>query len=240
VAVLNADELYFSKWREIAGQRTVISFAIEKTADVMAKEIMTQFDRQQFITQFQLLTGGHSVPVKLALAGKHNVLNALAASATCLALGVSVEQIQTGLQRVKAVNGRLQSVATNTGFQIINDTYNANPASLTAALEVLKSCTGELWLALGAFGELGADSASLHRAMAEEIKTAGVTRLFAVGEMAKNTVQAFGAGAVYYHLQEDLIAALKKAISKDVVLLVKGSRAQKMEAVVEALIGEAR
>ena len=180
------------------------------------------------------------VHISLALAGEHNVLNALAASAACLALGIDLEQIQKGLQQVRPVNGRLQLFETTAGVKIINDTYNANPASLAVALDVLKNCSGELWLALGAFGELGAESALQHGEMAQQIIKAGVKRLFAVGEMAENTVQAFGEGAVYYLRQEDLITAIQQTINKDVVLLVKGSRAQKMETVVYALIDEAR
>jgi len=240
VAVLNADDAFFAQWLTIAGQRKVISFAIEKSADVRAENMTTQLSGLQFITGFKLVVGDSRIQINLALAGEHNVLNALAASAACLALGVQLKQIQLGLQQVKPVNGRLQLFESAAGVKIINDSYNANPASLAVALEVLKNCAGELWLALGAFGELGAESAQRHIAMAEQIKKAGVKRLFVVGSMAENTVQAFGEGAVYYPRQEDLIAALKKAIRKDVVLLVKGSRAQKMEAVVNALIVEAR
>ena len=240
VAVLNADDDFFAQWREIARQRKVISFAVEKSADVRAENITGQQAGLQFNTQFELVVGGSRVQISQALAGEHNVLNALAASAACLALGIDLEQIQMGLQQVRPVKGRLQLFETEAGVKIINDTYNANPASLTVALDVLQSCCGELWLALGAFGELGADSALSHRAMAKEIKKAGVKRLFAVGKMAENTVQAFGEGAAYYPRQEDLIAALQQAIREDVVILVKGSRAQKMEAVVNALLGKAR
>lgn len=240
VAVLNADDAFFAQWLAIAGQRKVISFALDNKADVNAENITAQLDGLQFNSQFELVVGEQRVPINLALAGSHNVLNALAASAACLALGVEFKQIQMGLQQVKPVNGRLQLFASATGAKIINDSYNANPASLAVALDVLKNCAGELWLALGAFGELGAESAQRHSEMAEEIKKAGVKRLFVVGEMAENTVQAFGDGAVYYPRQEDLIAALKKAITKNVVLLIKGSRAQKMEVVVNALIDETR
>ncbi len=238
VAILNADDDFYMQWREIAGQRKVISFAVENTADVHAENIAMQLDGLQFRTQFDLVVDEQRVPINLALAGPHNVLNALAACAACIALGVEYEQIQQGLQQVKPVEGRLQLSVSPTGTQIINDSYNANPASLAVALAVLKNCTGELWLALGAFGELGADSPQWHSDMAEQIRLAGVKRLFVVGAMAVNTAQAFGEGAVYYSRQEDLIVALKKAISKDVVLLVKGSRAQKMELVVNALLDE--
>lgn len=239
VAILNADDTFFTQWQVLAEERKVITFGVDSAADVSAENITTQLENGQFQTRFELMTAEGQIQISFALAGEHNVLNALAASAACLALGIELKQIKAGLQQVQSVNGRLQLFESEAGVKIINDSYNANPASLEVALEVLKSCSGELWLALGAFGELGLESAQLHRSMAEQIKLAGVKRLFAVGAMAENTVQAFGQGAFYYALQEDLIAALKKTLNKDVVLLVKGSRTQKMERVVNALINEA-
>jgi len=240
VAILNADDAFFAQWQVIAAQRKVISFAVKSKADVWADHIITQQQGLQFNTQFELVVGKLRMPINLTLAGEHNVLNALAASAACLALGIDPLHIQRGLQQVRPVNGRLQLFETAVGVKIINDTYNANPASLAVALEVLKSCPGELWLALGAFGELGSESAQQHSEMAKQIKQAGVKRLFVVGSMAENTAQAFGEGAVYYSRQEDLIVAIKQAITTGVVLLVKGSRAQQMECVVESLIDKAR
>jgi UDP-N-acetylmuramoyl-tripeptide--D-alanyl-D-alanine ligase len=236
VAILNADDPFYSLWQELAGKRKVLSFGLSPAADISAENIITQEQDQQFKTCFDLVAEGNSVPVELTLAGEHNVKNALAASAACLALGIGLEQIQTGLQNVKAVNGRLQLFTSAAGIKLINDTYNANPASLTVALEVLKQCPGEKWLALGAFGELGADSESIHSEMGREIKKAGVQRLFATGSMAENTVQAFGTGADYYAAQDDLIKSVKEQITPEQTLLVKGSRAQKMEVVVNALL----
>ena len=240
VAILNADDAFFAQWRVIAGQRKVISFAIKSRADVRAENIIAQQQALQFNTRFDLVVDKQRMSINLALAGEHNVLNALAASAACLALGIDPLQIQMGLQQVRPVNGRLQLFETAAGVKVINDTYNANPASLAVALEVLKNCAGESWLVLGAFGELGSESAQQHRAMAEQIKQAGVKRLFVVGAMAENTAQAFGEGAVFYSRQEDLIVAIKQVIREGVVLLVKGSRAQKMECVVEALMSGAK
>lgn len=239
VAVLNADDAFFSQWQKISAKRQLISFGIENNASVRAENISMRLAGLQFNTQFDLVNDKQRVPVTLNLAGKHNVLNALAASAACLALGVDVKQIKQGLQQFKAVKGRLQIYESEKGFRLIDDTYNANPASLAVALEVLKACPGELWLALGAFSELGVESTQLHREMAEDMKKTGVKRLFAVGELAEHTVQAFGKGATYYRLQKDLIAALKQEMTPEVVLLVKGSRAQKMEVVVSSLIAKA-
>ncbi len=240
VAVLNADDAFYPDWQVLAGQRQMLSFGLQNNADVSAENIDIQFDGTRCNTRFDLRVNEQRMPINLPLAGTHNVLNALAASAVCLALNVDLTQIQQGLQHVKPVKGRLQLLQTAMGAKIIDDTYNANPASLEAALDVLQKCSGELWLALGAFGELGATSAAMHGEMAAAIKKAGVTRVFALGVMAENTVKAFGAGAHFYSQQADLIKAVEQEITADVVLLVKGSRNQKMETVVNALLGKAK
>ncbi len=239
IAILNADDDFFAMWCAIAGQRKVISFGLAKAAEIRAENLVTQLHERQFKTHFDLLVEDKRIPVKLALAGEHNVKNALAACAASIALGIELPQIQAGLQSVKAVKGRMQLFESEAGFKLINDTYNANPASLAVALDVLKQCPGEQWLALGAFGELGADSVLRHSEMGAAIKKAGVQRLFATGTMAKNTVQAFGEGAVYYTEQDDLIEAIKSVITAEQIVLVKGSRAQKMEVVVDALLNVA-
>lgn len=239
IAVLNAEDDFFDMWCTLAKPRKVISFGLLKTADVRAEHIATQIDGGHFNTHFELIFEHRRVLINLALAGEHNVRNALAASAACLGLGIGLEQVQAGLKNVKSVKGRLQLCVSESGMMLINDSYNANPASLDAALAVLKNCSGELWLALGAFGELGADSAQMHRVMGKTIKQAGVKRFFATGAMAEYAVNAFGEGGEYFSVQEDLIAALKEQVTKEVVLLVKGSRAQQMERVVNALLDKA-
>ena len=236
VAILNAGDQFYAMWRALAGQRKILSFGLTQDADVRAEKVMTQLYGQKFKTSFDLVVAGKRIPISLALAGEHNVINALAASAACIALGIDLEQIQAGLQGVKAVNGRLQLFESESGIKLINDSYNANPASLTVALEVLKQCPGEHWLALGAFGELGADSADRHSEMGMQIKKSGVQRLFATGAMAENTIQAFGEGGDYYTSKKDLIEAVEREITPGQILLVKGSRAQKMEVVVNALL----
>jgi UDP-N-acetylmuramoyl-tripeptide--D-alanyl-D-alanine ligase len=163
-------------------------------------------------------------------------MNALAASAAVMAMGISLSQIKTGLAQLKPVKGRLQPVVSQQGNIVIDDTYNANPSSLKAALAVLQDCPGEHWLALGAFGEMGPDSEAIHRDLAEHIKAFGIKRLFATGAFTETTAAAFGAGAEYFPVQADLITALQQALKPGVSLLVKGSRSQKMENVVLALI----
>ena len=135
------------------------------------------------------------------------MLNALAATAATLALGLSLDHIKQGLATVKPVTGRLQPLVSRWGAIVIDDTYNANASSLKVGLEVLTACAGQPWLVLGAFGELGANSPQLHSEIGELIKASGVTRLFAVGDLSQYAVQAFGAGGSFFATQAELISA---------------------------------
>ncbi|HLF98620.1 MAG TPA: UDP-N-acetylmuramoyl-tripeptide--D-alanyl-D-alanine ligase [Methylococcaceae bacterium] len=237
VAVLNADDANFSLWREMAGERRVVSFGASPAAQVRVVEdtLTQQCGADGFVTGFDLAWDGKRYPLRLALAGRHNAVNAAAAVAAALALGLDMAQAQQGLARLQAVPGRLQAVPGRNGALLLNDSYNANPASFAAGLEALAHCPGERWVALGGFGELGADSAALHTELGRMSRRDGVTRLFATGPLADKAVDGFGAGGVYFSSQDELIAALRDGLQRDVVLLVKGSRSQKMERVVEAL-----
>jgi UDP-N-acetylmuramoyl-tripeptide--D-alanyl-D-alanine ligase len=240
VAVLNADDAYFGLWKNLAAGRRVVSFGIGNGADVTAADVRMAVAAQRFVTEFDLRYAGRSQPVQLRLAGQHNVINALAASAACLSLGLGMEQISVGLTTVEPVTGRLRPLLTSQGNLLIDDTYNANPSSLQAALQVLLQCPGEPWLVLGAFGELGPDSPAIHARMGETIKAMGVKRLFATGTNAEQTARAFGVNAEFFPLQQDLIAALEAQLKGREAILVKGSRAQKMELVVKALVDNFR
>jgi len=240
VAVLNADDTFFSTWQAIAEMHKVISFGLIKSSDVCAENIVVQLEKKQFKTCFDLLHHKQRISITLNLAGEHNVKNALAASAACFALGMTKEQIKLGLKGVEAVKGRMQLMWSTSGIRVINDSYNANPASLVSALEVLQQYQGDKWLILGAFGELGDNSDKIHTEMGRTIKNAGIKRLFATGALAENTVNSFGLGAKYFHTQEALITAVRHIISSDVVVLVKGSRVQKMEVVVDSLLDKVK
>ena len=236
IAVINHDDDYFGYWRSVAGNRPIRSFGLQKGADVTAKAIKTEISNNAFATSFELVTAQGAVDIRLKLAGKHNVLNALAATAASLALGLDLKQIKQGLENVKPVTGRLQPLVSRLGNIVIDDTYNANSASLKAGLDVLANFKGKSWLVLGAFGELGEDSPKMHEEMGSLIKASGVIRLLAVGEDSRNTVQAFGSGATFFEQQQDLIAALKQELKGDETILIKGSRAQHMENVAAALV----
>ena len=163
-------------------------------------------------------------------------MNALAAAAASTALGIDVKQIKEGLEAIKPVTGRLQPIVSRHGSVVIDDTYNANPASLEAALEVLASCVGEPWVVLGAFGEMGKDSGKIHEEMGELIKSKGVVRVLATGPDAANTVRVFGKGAVFFDTQKKLIDALNRELKGNETILIKGSRSQRMEKIAEALV----
>lgn len=236
VAILNKDDNYFAYWQGIAGDRKVLSFGLSEQADVSARDIRTEISNGGFATYFELVTAQGSSPIHLKLAGHHNVLNALAASAAGLALDLALESIKQGLENMKPVKGRLQPVFTQQGNLVINDTYNANAASLKVGLDVLATCLGPHWLVLGAFGELGPDSPQIHKDMGRMAREKGVTRLWAVGTDAKNTVLEFGEGGQFFDTQAELVDALNQALSGNETILVKGSRAQRMENIVAALV----
>ena len=236
VAVVNRDDDYFEYWSELAGTRKLISFGMDNSATVTAHSVKTAVIDLTFATTFELVTTTETVPVKLKLAGSHNVVNALAATAACLALGIDLQQIKQGLENVKPVTGRLQPLVSRYGNIVIDDTYNANSASLKAGLDVLANCAGKPYLVLGAFGELGTESSKIHREMGKLIKASGVVRLLAVGEDTRNTVKAFGDGGEFFNTQNELIALLNQELKGDEVILIKGSRSQRMENIVAALV----
>jgi UDP-N-acetylmuramoyl-tripeptide--D-alanyl-D-alanine ligase len=240
VAVLNRDDAFYDFWRQMAGSRKTVSFGFNSAADVKATEIRSVLENGRFLTRFQCHAEGNIQAFELALAGEHNVKNTLAATAVALQFGISLAEIGQGLQTLKPVTGRMQPLQGRQGNIIIDDTYNANPSSLQAALDSLDSCNDAAWLVLGAFGELGPESPALHRQMGEMIKRKGIKRLFATGADARQTATAFGEGGEYFDSQEQLILALKQALTGHETILVKGSRAQKMENVVAALVDNFR
>ena len=157
-----------------------------------------------------------------------------------LALDIDLSQIKQGLESVKPVPGRLNLLRTNRGWTIIDDTYNANPASLYSALQVLAGMQGTPWLVLGDMKELGGGSRKLHREVGEAAKAMGVGRLFTTGDMSSFTAEAFGEGALHFEDRDELTEVLCSSLRPGVICLVKGSRSMGMEAIVEALTWEER
>jgi UDP-N-acetylmuramoyl-tripeptide--D-alanyl-D-alanine ligase len=230
LCVINADDRYAGQWRAMAGARPVLTFGLDQPADVSA-EWRGSFEG----SDIELRTPRGAVALRLRLPGRHNVMNALAASAAALAVDIPIADIAAGLETVRPVHGRWERLPGVNGLQLIDDTYNANPGSLHAALELLGGAEAEAWLVLGSMGELGREGARLHAQMGEQARRAGVQRLFAFGDLACRAAEAFGAGAECFDAAEALIERLAHLAAPGVVVLVKGSRAMRMERIVTAL-----
>lgn len=173
--------------------------------------------------------------LQLPLPGAHNLTNALAATAVCIALDVPLDQIKTGLETVEPVPGRLSLKHADSGWIVIDDTYNANPASLYAALQVLATQNGEPWLVMGDMKELGSNSRKMHAELGDAARSLGVRRLFALGEASSAAVDAFGANAEHFSGRDELIKTLRAELKPGIACLVKGSRSMGMEHVVNAI-----
>ena len=237
VAILNADDGYFDFWCSLAADVSVLSFGIEQPADVRGRALQQHADG----VTFELCLPDETVPVRLPLAGKHNVLNAAAAAAVAVALDIDVETIVAGLESVNPVSGRLKPVQLTASTILFDDSYNANPASVVAAAEFLSNRSESSWLVLGDMAELGADAATMHAEVGQRAKAAGVDRLFATGELSQHTVDGFGDGAAWHSSMPELIDALSAELSaaeRPTAVLVKGSRSARMERAVNALCDE--
>lgn len=231
VAVINADENFAPMWRVLAGSHTVIEFAIEARAAVRAQTRL-----RDFIQLVDVQTPLGNFAAQLHVPGIHNVRNALAATAAAIALQVPPAVIAAGLEKFSGVAGRLQRRAALQGAMVIDDSYNANPASLRAAIQVLVQASGKKILVLGDMGELGIEAARMHAEMGAEARKLGVNKLFALGELSSYAVKEFGAGAQHFGCIEDLLEALKPELGKNSTVLVKGSRFMRMERVVKYLV----
>lgn len=235
-AVIPADDPYALLWRSMSAAR-VSSFGLGADADFRATQCRYDVDDVRgFVSRFVLVTPQGEVAVELALAGVHNVVNATAAAAAASAAGASLAQIAAGLAAMRAVGGRLQFRAAVHGAWLIDDSYNANPSSLQAALDVLAQLPGRRWLVLGDMGELGEFAPQAHRDAGQLARVRGVERLFAFGELAALAADTFGAGAERYRDPAALVHALAPQLAADVRVLVKGSRVNRLERVVDALL----
>lgn len=234
VAVVNQDDRYAPLWRSMTSAR-VLGFGLGSAADVRAENIRSNVDDQGFRAQFIMISPLGRTECELRLAGMHNVVNALGAAAAAIAAGATQDAVVRGLAQMRPVAGRLQWKAARGGGWIIDDSYNANPSSVEAAIDVLAALPGRRWLVLGAMGELGEHAAASHRAAGEYARAHGVERVFAMGELTKLSVAAFGAGAQWFDGSESLAQAVAGEMTADVRLLVKGSRVNRLERVVEAL-----
>jgi UDP-N-acetylmuramoyl-tripeptide--D-alanyl-D-alanine ligase len=232
-AIINADDDYADYWQGITAHCQRLTFGFSPHANVTARLIE---DQTEAGTIFMLVTPQGEAEVHLPLPGRHNVMNALAAATVSIALYVSLNVIREGLQRMQGVAGRLQVEQGIANARVINDTYNANPASLKAALDVLARLDGKRIFVMGDMAELGAQAEEMHAEAGAQAKAAGVELLYALGPHSRAAVKAFGQGASHFDTHADLINALEMILDADSIVLVKGSRAMQMERVTKAVL----
>jgi UDP-N-acetylmuramoyl-tripeptide--D-alanyl-D-alanine ligase len=239
VAVLNADDASVDVWRAAARERagvSVVEFALDAAAAVRGR-----FDPAPEGGTLRLATPAGAATVRLAVVGRHNAANALAAVAAALAVGVPLPAIVRGLEAFRPVSGRLAARRAAGGAAVIDDTYNANPDSVRAAIDVLRAAPGAKWLVLGDMGEVGGEGPAFHREVGAYARDAGIDRLLTAGTLAAASAEAFGPGAVHHASVEELAARVAAELGRagaGVTVLVKGSRFMRMERVVAALCGE--
>jgi len=234
-AVLNADDPSVDAWRIAARERTgvrVLEFALDHPAAI---HLRGGPSRAGGPVAFSTPAG--DATARLEAPGRHNVSNALAAVAAALAIGVPLSAVVLGLEAFRPVAGRLAALSSVSGAEVIDDTYNANPDSARAAIDVLAAAPPPRWLALGDMGEVGANGPGFHREVGEYARVAGIDRLLTVGVLAAESGAAFGAGAVHFASVDALAAHVAATARAGTTVLVKGSRFMRMERVVAALCG---
>jgi UDP-N-acetylmuramoyl-tripeptide--D-alanyl-D-alanine ligase len=233
IAVINADDAYAGLWRTLSAPRPILTFGLQNRADISA-----EFVPDAVSSLLRLHTPAGDCALRLLLPGKHNVLNALAAVAAAEAAGVKLDDIKAGLEKLRNISGRLEMKPGCNGARVWDDTYNANPASVAAGIEVLRAAEGERVLVIGDMGELGEAALELHRRTGERARQAGIDRLFAVGELSQAAVQAFGENGRHFPDHEALAASLSNIMHPRMTVLVKGSRVMQMERVVTGIAAQ--
>jgi UDP-N-acetylmuramoyl-tripeptide--D-alanyl-D-alanine ligase len=234
IAVINADDPFADLWRGMT-RAPIRSFGVRAPADFAAEDVRTAVGAQGFATRFVLRSPLGRAPIELALAGEHNVLNALAAAAAATAAGATLEHVVQGLADVRAVAGRLQLKVAKSGATIVDDSYNANPSSMRAGIDVIAAMRGRKWLVVGDMAELGEFAPESHRDIGRYARERGVERLLAVGALTPLAVEAFGPGARWFESGDALAEVLAHELTSDDCVLIKGSRVNRLERVVAAI-----
>jgi UDP-N-acetylmuramoyl-tripeptide--D-alanyl-D-alanine ligase len=227
VAVVNADDARAETFRSAAGNRRVVDFGLDTAASVSGG-----YTLKHLSSEIRIRAAGGEAAATLAIPGLHNVRNALAAAACAHAAGIGLKAIGEGLSAFRPYTGRLQVKSAPGGVTVVDDSYNANPDSVRAAIDVLAGCPRPTVLVLGDMGEVGEQGPEFHREVADYARAKGIDSLLALGEASRHAVAAFGAGAQHFQNVEGLVAAVRGK-----TVLVKGSRFMRMERVVAALTG---
>ena len=232
VAVVNADDAFAPYFFGRAHGRRIVRVGLEASADITARDVRADAEGSRFV----LVTPRGEAGISLPMPGRHNVGNALAAAAMALGVGASLEQVRDGLNAAQPVAGRLAAHRLRGGAVLVDDSYNANPGSLDAAIDTLASSGDEAWLVLGDMRELGADEVALHAQAGARAKAAGIARLYTLGALSQAAADAFGEGARAFASHAELADALSAELHAGVRALVKGSRGSAMDRIVKALL----
>jgi UDP-N-acetylmuramoyl-tripeptide--D-alanyl-D-alanine ligase len=251
IAVFPADSDFTPVWREAAAGRVVMDFALASGQQTVSAAVKGRLLSNGLV---EVAADMGSVEIQLNTLGSHNVRNALAASAVGLAAGISLEKIKQGLESFTPVNGRMQAKKIDPNYTLIDDSYNANPDSVRAAIDALKQSGNISWLILGDMGEVGNQGPEFHREVGAYAAEQGVAKLFALGEQCQFAIHGFddaskasSAQAIHFVDMDGLITQLRNAMhaqstgsNQHLNILVKGSRFMRMERVVQALLEEAK
>lgn len=235
-AVINADDPYADYWRSVTKAGTTLTFGVS-AGDFRATDVAQAIEDGAFASRFTLVSPLGETAITLHAGGAHNIVNALGAAAAASAAGASLAQIAAGLGDFRPVSGRLQLKPGVRGSWLIDDSYNANPSSVRAGIDVLRAAPGSQWLLLADMAELGEHSADAHAEMGAYARAGGIKRLFAFGEQSVRAVEAFGTGGEWFTEVDALIRRLQGEMAAGVTLLIKGSRVNRLERVVQALLG---
>jgi UDP-N-acetylmuramoyl-tripeptide--D-alanyl-D-alanine ligase len=241
VAVINADDDFAGYWRSLVvgrpaarGAVRILDFGVDRSAQVTGRFQFTGFG-----SDIALRTPAGDASVRLQVPGRHNVMNAVAAASAAIASGAGLDAVARGLESFRAVKGRMQRKTGHSGAVVIDDSYNANPDSVRAAIDVLAEQRGVTLLVLGDMGEVGEQGDAFHEEIGRYARAKGIRRLLATGALSVRAVEAFGEGATHFPDFDRLVAAAVAESRADAVVLVKGSRFMRMERVVAALVEEA-
>ncbi len=233
-AVVNADDPHAGVWRAAAAQTgaRVVTFGLDSGADVTARCTFAATE-----VALELMTPEGRANARIAVPGRHMARNALAAVVAALEAGVTLDAVVSGLASFRPTAGRLALTRAVSGALLLDDSYNANPDSMRAAIDVLADTPGARWLVMGDMGEVGAEGPAFHREIGAYAHERGIERLYATGDLAREAVTAFGLGGEHLPTVDALAEALRSEVHADVAVLVKGSRFMRMERVVAALGG---
>ena len=230
IAVINADDAFAPYWRGLNMGRRIVDFGLDNPAEVTGS-----YRGHALTSEIVVRSPQAEDAFVLPLPGAHNVRNALAAAAVSIALDVPLESVARALAAFGGCEGRMQRVRALHGARLIDDTYNANPDSMLAAIAVLARMPGKRVLVLGDMAELGSDAPAMHAQVGRAARDAGIDRLFTLGDLSLGLCTAYGSGGQHHSRIEDLLPAVERELDADTTVLVKGSRSMRMERVVQAL-----